>query len=396
MKVTVASEERFDRTPDGKIWAKVVSGYSVWRSYLEIFSDVSVLARIRDVPSIPYNQYRADGEGTSFIPLKHFIGPEQFLWNLKEIKRAIRSAYSEKSALIAALPSAIGTLLLREFEKQEHPYGVRVVGDPKTLFKTGAIEHPMRPFFGWWYTKNMKHYCVEACAASYVTERILQDKYPCPNAVFHYSDLNLLSEEFASGPRSEFQYDQTLTIVFVGSLAQLYKAPEVLIDAVSVCFGKGLDIQLIMIGDGKHKQELELRASTLGLARRVKFLGQLQRNEVLSILDHADLFVLPSRTEGLPRAIIEAMARGLPCIGSNVGGIPELLPLDDTVPPGDTLALASKIQEIATDHQRMVRMSIRNLEKAKNYSADLMHENQLEFFRCVKDITASWQMNLGR
>jgi glycosyltransferase involved in cell wall biosynthesis len=229
-----------------------------------------------------------------------------------------------------------------------------------------------------------------------VTERVLQEKYPCLNHVFHVSDVDLPNEAFAFGPRYEYRSGQTLTALFVGSMAQLYKAPDVLIDAVSTCAGEGLDIRLIMIGDGKYRQDMTVRAATLGLAGRVEFLGQLLQSEVLSRLDDADLFVLPSRTEGLPRAMIEAMARGLPCIGSNVGGIPELLPPQDLVPPGDSQALASKIQEVATDDERMVRMSIRNLEKAKMYRAEIMHMRTLEFHKCVKDETISWQTKRER
>jgi glycosyltransferase involved in cell wall biosynthesis len=396
MRVIVASEERFDRTPDGKIWAQGSVGYQLWSQYLDVFNHVEVVARLRDIAGTPCNQYRADGENVSFTPLKYFIGPEQFLWNLREIKGVIRSAYSEESALIATLPGTIGALLLKQFEKRNHPYGIRVVGDPDTVFMTGSVRHPLRPVFRWWFTRNMKHYCEKACTTSYVTERVLQEKYPCRNNVFQISDVDLPREAFASGPRFGYRSGQTLTILFVGSMAQLYKAPDLLIDAVSACVGEGLDIQLIMIGDGKHKQDLMLRASSLSLGGKVEFLGQLLNSEVLSRLDDADLFVLPSRTEGLPRAMIEAMARGLPCIGSNIGGIPELLPPEDLVPPGDSHALARKIKEVATDDQRMVRMSIRNLEKAKMYRAEIMCERTLEFHKCLKDETMSWLMKRER
>src|SRR5207253_6445170 len=118
----------------------------------------------------------------------------------------------------------------------------------------------------------------------------------------------------------------------------------------------------------QYRSELESRANAAGLNGAARFRGQLASPDaVRAELDRADLFVLPSRQEGLPRAMLEAMARGLPCIGSTVGGIPELLPAEDLVPPGDASALTQKIHDVLGDPQRMARMSARNLEKAREY-----------------------------
>ena len=88
--------------------------------------------------------------------------------------------------------------------------------------------------------------------------------------------------------------------------------------------------------------------------------------------------------------MIEAMARALPCIGSAVGGIPELLPLEDLVPPGDAAALARKIREVVGDPGRMARMSARNLEKAKEYGEETLRTRRLEFYLQVKEHTRAW------
>src|SRR5205809_1714074 len=121
---------------------------------------------------------------------------------------------------------------------------------------------------------------------------------------------------------------------------------------------------MVIVGSGGYQAQLEARAAALGIGTRVQFRGQLAAAEaVRAELDRADLFVLPSRQEGLPRAMIEAMARGLPCIGSTVGGIPELLAAEDMVPPNDASALARKIREVLADPSRLARMSVRNLAK---------------------------------
>jgi len=137
--------------------------------------------------------------------------------------------------------------------------------------------------------------------------------------------------------------------------------------------------------------ELEAQVASLGLGERVHFCGHLLSSALVRYeLDRADLFILPSRQEGLPRAMIEAMARSLPCIGSTVGGIPELLPSEDLVPPGDVVALASKIREVVTDSERIARMSARNLETAKEYRDEVLRERRNHFYRYVREMTEAW------
>jgi glycosyltransferase involved in cell wall biosynthesis len=84
------------------------------------------------------------------------------------------------------------------------------------------------------------------------------------------------------------------------------------------------------------------------------------------------------------------MARGLPCIGSNVGGIPELLPEEDMVNPGCHITLAHKIREVVTNPYRLATMSISNLEKAKNYKEDILQKRRIKFYNHVKEKTQTW------
>jgi glycosyltransferase involved in cell wall biosynthesis len=85
--------------------------------------------------------------------------------------------------------------------------------------------------------------------------------------------------------------------------------------------------------------------------------------------------------------MLEAMARGLPCVGSSIGGIPELLHEEDLVPLDDPAALAKVITGVFLDPGRLVRMSARNLRKATAYSAaNLSHERQ-KFLRALRELT---------
>jgi glycosyltransferase involved in cell wall biosynthesis len=269
-----------------------------------------------------------------------------------------------------------------------------VVADPYDVFARGAVRHPLRPFFRWWFSRNLRLHCREAFAAAYVTAHALQRRYP-PGAgahAIHCSDVELPPAAIAERPRQASAANgRPRTLVMVGTLAQLYKAPDVLVDAVARCVQGKLNLRLAFVGDGKHRKELEARAAAEGLNGRVDFLGQLAAGEaVRAVLDRADLFVLPSRQEGLPRALVEAMARGLPCIGSTVGGIPELLAAEDLVPPNDVEALAGKIREVVSDPQRMASTSARNLEMARQYRQEVLDKRRSDFYRYVKNKTAEW------
>jgi glycosyltransferase involved in cell wall biosynthesis len=88
--------------------------------------------------------------------------------------------------------------------------------------------------------------------------------------------------------------------------------------------------------------------------------------------------------------MIEAMGRALPCIGSTVGGIPELLAAEDLVPPGNAAALAAKIRECVTDPQRMGAMSTRNRAAAEEYHEDVLRGRRVAFYNEVQQRTTAW------
>jgi glycosyltransferase involved in cell wall biosynthesis len=384
--------QHFDRTPDGQVWTDGQFPYSFWARYLTVFESVTVLARVRDLAELSSERQPASGKGLRFLGVPDYTGPQQYALCAPAVAAVSRKAIQNGSAILLRLPSETVAWVLWYIRKSGRPYGVEVVGDPYDVFGPNAIRHPLRPLFRWWFTRALKRQCASACAAAYVTERALQRRYPPAPRAFttHYSSIDLPGTAFVKAPRTTVPKG-AVRLILVGTLAQLYKAPDVLIDAVGACVHEGLNIELVFVGSGGYQAQLEARAATLGVATRGQFRGQVASAEaVRTELDRADLFVLPSRQEGLPRAMIEAMARGLPCIGSTVGGIPELLATEDMVPPNDASALARKIREVLADPSRLVRMSARNLAKAREYSLDVLTRRRERFYEHVKAQTEAW------
>ena len=394
MRVLVIIESRFNRTPDGAYWTVGWAGYSFWERYLDVFDEVQVVARVRDMPTAPPSSVRADGPKVSLTPLPYYLGPWAYLRNYRKIRRAIGNALHPSDAVIVRAPGAAGALLVAMLRRTHRPYGMEVVGDPYDVLAPGSVRSILRPLLRWWMPRSLRRQCAGACAASYVTSTTLQNRYPAPAAmhVTSYSSADLPDEAFVREPRPPCQADRPRRIVFVGTLEQLYKAPDVLIDAVAIAVRRGADLQVTIIGEGKHRRELEARAGDRGLADRVRFAGHLPPGDAIrSELDRADLFILPSRQEGLPRALIEAMARGVPGIGSSTGGIPELLPSSERVPAGDADALAAKILEVLGDPERLARLSAEHLKKAREYHAEFLRPRRQAFYRTVQEATSNWQ-----
>lgn len=395
MRVVVTVESRYARTPDGAVWTRHGPDQRFFARYRSAFDTVRVAARVTDVAAVGEDARRVDGDGIEVWPVPYYVGPGQFLLRRAAVGRAMRTAADTEDAVIVRAPSPIGALLAAARRHAGLPYAVEVTGDPFDVFAPGVVDHPLRPLLRWRQTAVLQHQCRAAAAVAYVTESYLQARYPAsPAAVTaHYSSVELPPEAYVGEPRDEQRCRGARTLISVGSLEQRYKGIDTLIRALAVLADTGLAAQLLHVGDGRCRPQLEQLAAALGTTAHVRFVGTLSGSAaVRAVLDAADLFVMPSRTEGLPRALIEAMARGLPAVGTAVGGIPELLPRSDLVQPDDATGLARMIHDHLTDPARMAAASARNLAAARSYSAAELARRRDEFYRAVREATTDGRL----
>jgi glycosyltransferase involved in cell wall biosynthesis len=147
------------------------------------------------------------------------------------------------------------------------------------------------------------------------------------------------------------------------------KGQMYLLDAFAVVKKVIANAQLVIIGDGPFRAELEKRAVINGIAESTRFLGR--RNDVPELLRALNVFVLPSiGSEGLPRALMEAMASEIPCISTTACGMPEILGNGEfgfLVPPADGIALADRMLTVL----KMPKDKLKEItEKAKQKVKD--------------------------
>jgi glycosyltransferase involved in cell wall biosynthesis len=408
MRLIVTSDSRFSMAEDGSVWTRTTYDCPFWQRYLSAFDSVRIVARAKLDAEIDSTYRAVTGSGIEFCTVPFFLGPQQFLLRRNMVRKSVSSAVGRSDALLCRVGSLLADELLPTFWKMNRPYGLEVVGDPHEAMGPGTVNHPLRPLFRAWATRSLQKQCSRAVAVAYVTRERLQRRYPCPahsvgiSDVGHldfrptakvfttnYSSISCSDTDFVDRARS-FQGRQRPRVLFVGSLAQMYKGPDLLIKAVKHLLPDVTPIVTI-IGDGKHRRDLEELARELGVSDYVQFLGELPSGKAIrDQLDQATVFVMPSRTEGLPRAMIEALTRALPCVGTKVGGIPELLADEDLVDPEDAQGLARKIKEIVTDPARLSEMSARNLKRAQDFRPEILDRRRAEFYRFLRQATENW------
>src|SRR3984893_607487 len=362
--VLIALEQHYLSGEDGHIYTSAPPNYAFWRRYLGVFEEVVVLARVRQTTEPMPTEQRADGPGVTFWRLPDYTGPAEYFRKLVQLRSAIRKAVSNSDAYILRVPGAIGDLTAREIRRLGKGYAVEVLGDPWDVFSPGSVRTPLRPLYRRLLARSLRRNCFEAVAVSYVTRSTLQARYPARAGAYvcgisdvllgkNFADVETIEKRKQRARELSGQMRLPAHLGFVGSLATNYKGADILLKAVALCQQEGLQVKAHLLGDGRSQPRFEAMARDLGISQYVQFHGQVPAGKaVFEFLDSIDLFVMPSRTEALPRSMLEARARGLPCIGSAVGGIPELLDASELVPVGDSGTLAAKIQEVLRDPLR--------------------------------------------
>lgn len=170
----------------------------------------------------------------------------------------------------------------------------------------------------------------------------------------------------------------------IGSVGRLepVKGHAYLLEAFAALAPRFTDLYLALAGEGELLPQLRSRARSEGLADRILFLGW--RDDIPGLLQAFDLFVLPSLNEGMGRALVEAMAAGLPIVAARAGGVPEVLAEGEAgllVEAGSALALARGIETLLLDPARGVRLGTAARERAQRYSVEVMLEKLGALYR---------------
>ena len=299
--------------------------------------------------------------------------------------KLLKKRILEADVVFIRLPSNIGNFAVSICKKLKKKYLIEVVGCPWDGYWNYSLQGK---FFALPAKLIMERNVKTAPFVVYVTNEFLQDKYPTKGRKIGCSNVELteIQETVIEKRIERIRTYSTETKYVIGTAAGvdvLFKGQEYVIKALGKLKRKGIVcFEYRLVGGGTGERLMKI-AQECGVAEQVNIMGQVPHAQVFDWLDEIDIYAQPSRQEGLPRAMIEAMSRGLPCIGAKTAGIPELI--EDKYVFSNSHTEIDEICEILLglieNHSEMKRVAIRNFEEAKNYQRESLIERRTNFFK---------------
>lgn len=381
------TEGRFIRNDKG-VYTQGGFPYRLWERYLSVFERITIVARVKQNGGEVEEVFRSDGPNVSFWDLPYYEGPRDYFrvrhcFN-QTIKVIIDSIEKEHASVICRVPGLIGGKIAGLLKKEKKEYACEIVGDPWDVYSPGSLNNPLRPFLRAYFTLQLKRQVSGAKQALYVTESYLQDRYPAKKAVFVTNASNVQIKDAELRPRDSYTgFESTINLLSIGSLDQLYKAPDIVLKAVRELYKSGVICNLVWVGGGRYLNSMVQLAEKLNISRQVRFVGNVDHNSVYNFIRKSDLYLQVSRTEGLPRALIEAMSQGIVCIGTRVGGIPELLNDEVLIHKNSVNELVSCVLKLMNDIELCNSCSHYNLNQSMKYTEKELQAKREAFYKNI-------------
>lgn len=387
MRVLVVDNVHLYKDKEGQFYSPSIYNYNFLKRYLNAFEEVRFVGKVQHVDDIDKNKFNlVSGDGVEIMEIPWYQGMKQLLKKLPQVIKAYRQFGIGCDCYIfrvAQIESFFAYIFSR---KRGVPYAVEVVNDPETFVD-------MPGFMRLFCVKMLKHMTKRAAGASYVTQSFLQKKYPNSTDSnrdkkfeTYYSSVNLEESDIYATPVT-YDLQQPLKIVHVSNaINNDIKGHYTLINAIAEVVRRGCNVNAICVGDGTKVEEYRKYVKSIGMSDYITFIGRVhKKEELLDTLRQCNLMVLPTKMEGLPRTIIEAMSVGLPCLSTPTAGIPELLDKKYIFDPMDHIGFADAIVELSSKPDELLQMSLTNLEMARQFTRPVLEKRRTWFYNELKN-----------
>lgn len=359
------------RRVNGKLYSTGGLNNSVLKRYTKYCDSLVVIARVIDEESA--------NDRWSLItdPKVRILGNKTFKY------QRLEEEIKECDKLVIRLPSFIGIQALEINKKYNKPYFIEMVGCVwDALWNHGIKGKAIAPYM---YFKN-RQFTKNAPYVLYVTQEFLQYRYPCSGKTLGCSDVEIVSLDEAIEDRkiANLQEDKkTWKIGTVAAIDVAYKGQAYVIKALGELKKHGnTKYEYYVVGNGSSRN-LESVAKDCDVIAQVHFMGGMPHEKVFEWLDSLDLYIQPSFQEGLPRALVEAMSRGLPVLGSITGGVPELVSEKNLFQKGDYRAIAKILEKL--EKKDLIQMSLDSFNRAHDYEKSKLDKERDFFYKAFME-----------
>lgn len=346
---------------------------SLYKRYLQLGNDITTIITGKESEA-PTN-IMID-ECVKMILLKRINTLTSYIQYYKKNEIVVEQAVKNTDICVVHLPHDIGNNVIKYAKKYNKPYLVIVNACPWDAFWNYGLSGKLIAPFAYFHLKKIVW---NAPFVIYVTKDFLERRYPTQGRWVNCSNVDIITggkEVLEKRLTKIKQNARRYKICTTAAIDVPFKGQEYVIRALGVLLRRGIEFEYHLIGGGDKTRLMDI-ALYEGVSNNVFFHGALVHNKVIDMLDKMDIYIQPSKQEGLPRALIEAMSRGCLCYGSNIAGIPELLDDSHIFEKGNYEMIANMLEKIK--YMDFEEQAKRNFCLTQEYDKRILDERRSNF-----------------
>ena len=299
----------------------------------------------------------------------------------RKIIKGLIKKYDSISLKMPLVDAIIGCHYAVKYKKK---YVIESAGSSfKSLWYHGGFKYKIAAFP---VEALVKHYHRKAKYIVYVSKFYLQRFYKskakqigCPDVVLDNPDSNVLNARL-NKIKFKSAGDKRFVLGLIGASQAEYRGHDVLLKAAGLLKKEGYLVSVQFLGGGTADDKRKQVAVKNNIENEVTFCGRLPHDEVLNWIDQIDILVMPTKVESLGRAVIEAMSRACPVIGTVGTALEEQLGSDCLIKPTDYIGLANLLKNMIDDVEYLSLCAVENFYRSFKYTSSTTNKIKKRFY----------------